>query len=46
MATLDNDPADLQAFVEHLYGDRKPLGVVDALIQERRREAMAEAESK
>jgi plasmid stability protein len=39
------DPADLQAFVDHLYGDEKPAGVVDALIRERRREARAEAEA-
>jgi len=45
MATLRFDPADLQAFVDRLYGDRKPSGVVDALIRERRREAMAKAES-
>jgi len=32
------DPAALQAFVDDLYGDSKPTGVVDALIQERRRE--------
>jgi plasmid stability protein len=37
------DPADLQAFVDDLYGNQKPAGVVDALIEERRREAEAEA---
>jgi hypothetical protein len=45
MAMLRFDPADLQAFVDRLYGDSKPSGVVDALIRERRREAMAKAES-
>lgn len=37
------DPADLQTFVDRLYGARKPSGVVDALLEERRREAEAEA---
>lgn len=41
------DPADLQAFVDDLYGsNNKPSGVVDALIQERRREAEVEAGAK
>lgn len=31
--------ADLQAWVDRLYGGKKPRGVVDALIAERRREA-------
>jgi plasmid stability protein len=39
-------PADLQAFVDHLYGGKKPSDVVDALIRERRREAKAEADAK
>jgi plasmid stability protein len=39
------DPADLQAFVDDLYGARKPSGVADALIRERRREAKAEADA-
>lgn len=38
-------PVDLQAFVDHLYGNKRPSGVVDALIRERRREAKAEAET-
>lgn len=33
----------LQAFVDKLYGGRKPHGVVDELIAERRREAAKEA---
>lgn len=33
----------LQAFVDQLYGGRKPRGVVDELIAERRREAAREA---
>lgn len=31
--------AGLQAFVDELYGARRPEGVVDALLEERRREA-------
>lgn len=33
------DAADLQAFVDALYGPGKPEGVVDDLLEERRREA-------
>ena len=32
----------LQEWVDHLYGDAKPEGVVDDLIAERRREAAPE----
>jgi plasmid stability protein len=35
------EPADLQAFVDELYGSKKPSGVADDLIRERRREAEA-----
>jgi hypothetical protein len=35
--------AELQAFVDKLYGGKKPKGVVDDLIAERRREAAREA---
>jgi plasmid stability protein len=35
-------PAELQAWVDELYGDRKPTHVVDDLIEERRREAVHE----
>lgn len=31
--------AELQDFVDRLYGEKKPRGVVNALIEERRREA-------
>lgn len=33
---------EVQAFVERLYGDRKPQSAVDELIAERRREAALE----
>jgi hypothetical protein len=32
-------PTDLQAWVDQLYGDNKPVNVVDSLIAERRQEA-------
>ena len=35
--------ADLRALIDRLYGDRKPTGVVDDLLRERRREAAREA---
>lgn len=35
-------PAELQSFVDGLYGDSKPEGVVDELIAERRRQARNE----
>jgi len=34
--------AALQAWVDSLYGEQKPRGVVDELIESRRREAAAE----
>ena len=36
------EAADLQALVDALYGRRKPRGVVQDLIEERRREAAEE----
>jgi plasmid stability protein len=36
------DAADLQAFVDALYGSGKPEGVVDDLLEERKREAERE----
>jgi plasmid stability protein len=43
VACLSDDKArplaELQAWVDQLYHGRKPRGVVDALIEERRREA-------
>ena len=36
--------AELQDFVDRLYDHQKPAGVVDALIEERRREAAREAD--
>lgn len=33
---------DLQEWVDRLYGENRPAGVVDALIEERRREAERE----
>jgi plasmid stability protein len=35
--------AELQAFIERLYGGQKPKNVVDEFIAERRREAAREA---
>jgi plasmid stability protein len=35
--------AELQAFIERLYGGQKPKNVVDEFIAERRREAVREA---
>lgn len=35
-------PESLQAWVDKLYGQQKPSGVVDDLINERRREAAGE----
>jgi plasmid stability protein len=35
-------PVDVQAWVGRLYGARRPRGVTDALIAERRREAARE----
>lgn len=35
-------PRELQSFVDKLYGDRRPTNVVDALIEERRREGRDE----
>jgi plasmid stability protein len=34
--------AELQSFVDGLYGERKPNGVVEELLEERRREAASE----
>jgi len=34
---------ELQDFVDRLYGEKKPVGVVDALIEERRCEGKAGA---
>lgn len=35
-------PADLQLWVDQLYGTEKPINVVDTLIAERRQEAVDE----
>lgn len=35
-------PSELQGWVDNLYGTRKPVGVVDELIAERRHEAADE----
>jgi plasmid stability protein len=39
-------PRSLQAWVDKLYGKRKPAGVVDSLLAQRRREARAERSSR
>ena len=36
------EAADLQSFIDQLYGDRKPTGVVEEFIEQRRREAARE----
>lgn len=36
------DGATLQRWVEHMYGGKKPRGVVDDLLVERRRESARE----
>ena len=39
---VPEEPADLQALVDELYAGRRPAGVVDDLIAERRRSAEGE----
>jgi antitoxin FitA len=41
-ATTVEKVRELQAFIDKLYGDKKPKNVVDDLIAERRREAERE----